>query len=234
MIWSMEHRAVAPEWLDELPPQDPRAVASRRDLRVLNLCMGNARKIRKILAGLSDAASPMCVAELGAGDGTVFLRVARSLGRPRAGAKVFLVDRHPSVSTRTRDALAETGWDVEIVAADVCDWLPGQASLDALIANLFLHHFEPDALAKLLRLMSQNSRSIVACEPRRCATALAFGCLLRLIGCNEVTRHDAPVSVRAGFRAGEISSAWLDTQWELREERAGLFSHLFVARKKTQ
>jgi 2-polyprenyl-3-methyl-5-hydroxy-6-metoxy-1,4-benzoquinol methylase len=228
----MPHRAVAPEWLDQLSPQDPQAVESRRDLRLLNFWMGNVRTIRTALAGLCRAGSPMRLAELGAGDGIFFLRVARSLGRPGPGAKVFLVDRRPSVSNRTRADLAQMGWAVEIIAADVFDWLPASEPFDAMIANLFLHHFEPDDLAALLRLMSQSSRSIVACEPRRGAPALAAGCMLRLLGCNAVTRHDAPISVRAGFRANELSAAWPVPQWKLREERAGLFSHLFVARKE--
>ncbi len=232
MTRSMAHRIVAPEWLDQLSPQDPRAVESRRDLRLLNFWMGNVRTIRTVLAGLCCAGPTLRLAELGAGDGTFSLRMARSLGRPWAGATIFLVDRRPSVSTRTRAAFAEMGWTVEIVAADVFDWLPAQASFDVLIANLFLHHFETDALAALLRLIAQSSRSMVACEPRRCAAALAAGRMLRLIGCNAVTRHDATISVRAGFRGGELSAAWPATQWKLREDRAGLFSHLFVARKQ--
>jgi hypothetical protein len=233
MTWSLAHRIVAPEWLDQLPPQDPRAMESRRDLRLLNFCMGNARTLRTVLAGLGRTGPPLRLAELGAGDGTFCLRLARSLGRPWAGTKVFLVDRRPSVSTETRAAFAAAGWTVEIVAADVFDWLPAQAPLDVLVANLFLHHFEPDALAALLRLMSRSSRSIVACEPRRCVFALTFGRMIRLLGCNAVTRHDAPISVRAGFRASELSAAWPAAQWKLREERAGLFSHLFVAQMKS-
>ena len=52
--------------------------------------------------------------------------------------------------------------------------------------------------------------------------------LVGLIGCNSVTRHDAVVSVRAGFTNRELSDLW-PTQgaWLLQEQRAGLFSHLF-------
>jgi hypothetical protein len=52
-----------------------------------------------------------------------------------------------------------------------------------------------------------------------------------LIGCNAVTRHDAAASVRAGFAGRELSALWpARPGWRLREGRAGLFSHLFVAR----
>jgi uncharacterized protein YceK len=56
--------------------------------------------------------------------------------------------------------------------------------------------------------------------------------MLRLIGCGKVTRHDAEKSIAAGFVRKEISAIWPDMQnWQLTEHRAGLFSHLFIARK---
>jgi hypothetical protein len=54
-----------------------------------------------------------------------------------------------------------------------------------------------------------------------------------LIGCGPVTRHDGRISVRAGFAGSELSTLWPDKQnWELVERRVGLFSHLFIARRK--
>jgi hypothetical protein len=47
-----------------------------------------------------------------------------------------------------------------------------------------------------------------------------------------VTRHDAAISVRAGFSGGELSSAWpVAPGWSLMERSAPPFSHLFVARR---
>jgi hypothetical protein len=72
----------------------------------------------------------------------------------------------------------------------------------------------------------------VACEPRRSSMALAGSRLLGFIGCNDVTRHDAVVSVRAGFSDGELSDAWpAGPGWSLEERPAPPFSHLFVARR---
>jgi SAM-dependent methyltransferase len=228
MTWD---RMVAPEWLDELPPQDPRAIGSRRDLRRLNFWMRNASAMLPVLRDFFPGAAPQRIAELGAGDGTFILPLARLLGRSWPGAKVSLVDRRPSVSAQTRRAIEEAGWRVEVVTADALEWLPSQTSLDLALANLFLHHFEVEPLARLLGLISQSSSALVACEPQRCASSLAMSRMLWLIGCNGVTRHDALISVRAGFRARELSAAWAAPRWSLREERAGLFTHLFAARK---
>jgi hypothetical protein len=102
---------------------------------------------------------------------------------------------------------------------------------DAVIANLFLHHFENARLAELLRGIARIARVFIAVEPRRSPWALAFSRQLWAIGCNRVTRHDAPVSVRAGFAGNELSRLWpVEAKWKLEERPAGCFSHLFVAR----
>ena len=105
---------------------------------------------------------------------------------------------------------------------------------DAIIANLFLHHFQGVRLAELLRGVARLARVFVALEPRRSRWALAASRQLWAIGCNQVTRHDAPVSVRAGFAGQELSRLWPENgEWQLEEQRAGWFSHLFVARRRT-
>jgi len=61
-----------------------------------------------------------------------------------------------------------------------------------------------------------------------------FSRAVGLIGCNRVTRHDAPASVRAGFTGRELSQLWPEPEsWLLEERAAGPFSHLFVAQRKS-
>ena len=74
--------------------------------------------------------------------------------------------------------------------------------------------------------------TFVCCEPRRARLALVGSRLLGLIGCNAVTRHDALISVHAGFRGTELSDAWraaCGDGWTLEERAAGPFSHVFGA-----
>jgi hypothetical protein len=127
---------------------------------------------------------------------------------------------------------APLGWRAEAVEGDVFDWLPTAAGLDVVVANLFLHHFDAARLAGLFRAVADRARLFVATEPRRARWPLFCCRLIRLIGCNSVTRHDAVVSVRAGFSGNELSALWpADNGWQLTERRSGFFSHLFVARK---
>ncbi len=173
--------------------------------------------------------TPRQITELGAGDGHFLLRVAQKLSPSLAGRHERHAARPPeNMPPQTLAAFTSLGWRAEIVIADVFDWPPAPAQI--VIANLFLHHFEEEQLAELLRVISQRAKLFVAIEPHRFRCAFPCGQLLWLIGCNDVTRHDAAVSIRAGFLGGELSALWPDKQnWQLTERRAGLFSHLFIA-----
>jgi hypothetical protein len=230
-------RVVEPELLDDLPIEDPRAIGSRADLRRLNFIMGHAHILSRVLcrevAENGFRLRPLRLLELGAGDGTLLLRLARPLAALGVTAQVTLLDLQPLVSAKTRSAFAALGWAVENRTSDVLAWLEEPCpSVDIVLANLFLHHFSQTSLAALLRLAAARTNLFLACEPRRSPLALAFARKLRFLGCNEVTRHDAVLSVGAGFASRELSALWpADNQWHLSEQRAGLFSHLFLAKR---
>jgi methyltransferase family protein len=230
-------RIVQPELLDELPAADAQAVGSRADLRRLNFLLGHAGFVSRALCGQFAATSarsrPFRLVELGAGDGTFLLRLA---SRPPAlglAAEVVLLDRQNLVSAETRRAFAALHWRVESATTDVFTWLEEPApAVEVMLANLFLHHFPDKSLSALLRRAAARTNLFIACEPRRSPLALAASRLLRLIGCNAITRHDAVLSVRAGFLGRELSSLWpADHQWQLSEQPAGLFSHCFMAKR---
>jgi len=143
-----------------------------------------------------------------------------------------LLDMQIQASTATLAALAALGWHAQSVMADVFDWPRSPDTREIVIANLFLHHFEQARLLRLLRMISRHAEAFIAIEPRRAAWPLLCSRLLWAIGCNDVTRHDAPISVRAGFSGVELSALWPDrSNWRLAEHRAGAFSHLFIARR---
>jgi hypothetical protein len=227
-------RCIRGEWLDELPADDPRALGSRRDLRRLNAWMGNTRLMAQALHAAFPKRPALLTLELGAGDGAFFLRVARRLGAGWRGAGALLLDRTRSIEPATLEAFARLGWRAAPAQADVFDWFrrPDNVPCEAVIANLFLHHFSEAQLTELLLEAARHAQAFIAIEPRRSAQALFFSRCVGLIGCNEVTRHDAPASVQAGFSGNELSRLWpVRENWILHEQRAGWFSHLFVARQ---
>ncbi len=223
-------RVVEPELLDELPPHDPRALRSRRDLRRVNGWMRNPAIMARALQTNLNGHALSQIADLGAGDGRCLLRVAQKIAPRWPDVDSLLLDRQPAVSAATLAAFARLGWRARAVVADVFDWVPDAGGV--VVANLFLHHFKDERLAGLLRAVAGRAALFVAVEPRRFAWPHLYDPLLWLIGCNAVTRHDGRVSIRAGFAGRELSALWPDrADWQLAERSAGLFSHLFIARK---
>ena len=225
-------RVLQSELLDSLPASDPAAQRSRADLRRVNRWMGHCGILTRTLKSTVPAAVRRIV-ELGAGDGTLALALATRLRQRWPDIELTLIDRQPVVTDSTLQTFQRVGWKTHVVESDVFDWLAANPQpADMIVTNLFLHHFEAPQLRRLLLGIADRSRCFIALEPRRSALAQLGARSLGLIGCNHVTRHDARVSVQAGFRDRELSALWpAPANWRVEEKRAGLFSHLFTARK---
>jgi hypothetical protein len=229
-------RRVEEETLDHLSEDDPRAIRSRGDLRRINRIMGNVSIVDSLLKG-SLARPPSRIAELGAGDGSLLLSVARRRAHEWPDVALTVVDQQNLLSAPTRVGFADLGWTVDAAVMDVFAWLERQdhPRYDAVVANLFVHHFEVDALSRLFRAIAKITNCFVACEPRRARVALLGSHLVGAIGANAVTRRDAVLSVRAGFRDRELSACWpKNGGWQLSENGARLFSHTFAAVRRAQ
>jgi hypothetical protein len=224
-------RRVEAELLDVLPADDPAAVRSRRDLRLLNAIMLHPGIMaRRMLRHAVD--TPRRIIELGAGDGSLMLRLGRRLARHWRGVAIVLVDQKDAVPCETRTAIAKLGWRENQVTQDVFEYLGEAESADIVITNLFLHHFQSSQISEVFRQCAKLAPLFIALEPRRAALPLLGSRLIWLLGCNHVSRHDAVASVRAGFRDRELSALWPKQQgWNLDEGGVGLWTHCFVARK---
>jgi hypothetical protein len=227
----LSSRYVETELLDVLPANDPGAVRSRRDLKLLNLVMLHpgimARRMQRYARN-----RPRTIVEIGAGDGSMMLRIARRLSQHWPNVATILVDQQDIVRPATSEALLRLSWRSEEVTQDVFEYLEKADPADIIIANLFLHHFAPEQLAEIFRRSAELASLFVALEPRRSALPLIGSRSIWLLGCNHVSRHDAVASVYAGFRGHELSVLWQSEHgWRLHEGRAGLWTHCFVAQK---
>ena len=205
-------RLVAPEILDDLDADDPRAVRSRRDLRLVNWFM---RGESWILSELDKIEGLQRVIELGAGDGSLAIAIKNHLPDVDVTC-VDLIDRPRDLDKRV------TWWQGDAL-------LYGSYGKDTVIvANLFLHHLEASKLRQLAGEMNEV-RAVVAAEPYRSSLSMLMSrCLYPFV--NHVTRHDMAVSIRAGFRSGEVGCA-LGDQWKWSDSR-GVFGGIRVTGKK--
>lgn len=214
MIGSLPRR-LQPEWLDLLPANDPRVVRLRRDLRLINWLMGNHRwLLRQLKTQLTHARGGVC--ELGAGDGSLLARIhGRWPSLPLTG-----LDRAPRPG-KLEPAIAWRSGD--LLYGD--DPLPGAV----LIGNLVLHHFTREQL-EALGVRMQGCRVILLCESHRDPDVVRRSRWLNpLLG--ELTRHDMPISLEAGFLPGELPK-WLGLAgagWHVKEESNIFGSHRLLA-----
>ncbi len=199
----MTARIVKPEILDHLPADDPEARRSRKDLRRINFLMGNERWVCRAIRKHPEAAARGIV-ELGAGDGVLAGKIARIFPE----SQVTACDLAPRPD----------GLDAQVV------WTQGDIltkivppSGGVLVANLFLHHFEGEAL-RVLRNLCENFEVLIFNEPNRAILPHFLGATLWPM-INRVTRHDMHVSIRAGFAGSEIPRLMgLDRKiWRIRE-----------------
>ncbi len=199
----MSERKVIPEILDHLPADDPEALRSRRDLRRINFLMGNERWVCRAVGRHAESARRGIV-EIGAGDGILCGKLARQFPQAAVSAYDF-APRPAGLESRVR-------WHRgDIFTAPVPE------ATGVLVANLFLHHFEGESLARLGRWVG-NFEVLVFSEPDRARLPHFLGGLMHPC-INRVTRHDMHVSITAGFTGGEIRRFMgLDAaRWQSRE-----------------
>jgi SAM-dependent methyltransferase len=230
-------RQVWPEALDALSSQDPRAQRSRRDLRRIHRAMLSLRLLKQAWSGLRLMKPPARIIELGAGDGSLLLRLAKALQPRRVDTQLVLLDRQPAVGAETIDQFRSVGWKVKVECCDALKWAGASDpdSYDLCIATLFLHHFRDPELALLLEGIATRSRAFIAIEPHRGTLAIVGSHLIGALGVNAITREDAVKSVAAGFLGDEITRAWPVHvgSWWTDEFRALPFSHCFLATRQT-
>jgi len=232
-------RRVQSEVLDGLAATDPAAERSRRDLQRVHRFMRTRRRLVRTLRQLVPARpTTLRVLELGAGDGSLLLSVARELAPIWPPVELTLLDRLALVDGATVAEYARYGWTARSCVRDVLDWaraateFPADAASrwDVVIANLFLHHFDRAELTRVLGAIAASTDELLACEPRRGWRALAGSHLVGVLGANAVTRADAVLSVHAGFCERELTALWPTTAgWRLQETASGAFSHCFRA-----
>jgi hypothetical protein len=196
------NRVIIPEILDSLNPSDPRATRSRRDLRWIDLYLGNSRWIVRQLK--TQTPPPAQIIEIGAGEGDLCRKVQASLPSFTVTG-LDLIQRPSNVPASIR-------W----ISGDFFQTLPN-INADACVGSLILHHFSDEALRDLGARL-QSFRSLTFCEPLRSRLPL----FLSKLSCpflSEVTRHDMPASIRAGFLPGELPALLgLDSKkWSIRQ-----------------
>jgi hypothetical protein len=212
-------RTLRPELLDSLPVDHPDALHNRRDLRLINQLAGNHRWMlrtlsRRLLPGET-------ALEVGAGTGELGLQ----LNQARLGTDGLDLWPRPSAWP------AERTWHVGDLRA-----FADYDRYAAVCGNLIFHQFSDVDLALLGAKLRKNVRIIAACEPaRRRSSQVLYGLFGPLLGANHVSRHDAHVSIAAGFRGNELARllGLNDAAWDVRTTSTLLGIYRLIAVRRS-
>ncbi|MBX7157167.1 MAG: class I SAM-dependent methyltransferase [Verrucomicrobiae bacterium] len=213
-------RSLTPEILDTLPHHHTDAIASRRDLVRVNAAMRNTSWLLQQIQRAQREFHIHQWVEVGAGDGHLGKQLARTIEKNHC--HVTGLDFAP------RPEQWPAAWDWQ--QGNLWQW-DQWSKVEGVIACLVLHHFSLSQLAELGQRIQKNCRYFIAVEPVRKKIHLWQANLLTSFGMNRVTRHDASLSVKAGFRDGELTQAmgWDPQHWTITLSQTWRGAYRFIA-----
>lgn len=187
----MTERRIEPELLDTAP--DAEAALNLADIAFLNRWMGGHAVLRERLGEFVDEGEAFHFLDVGAASGDV----GREVLKRYPLAHVYSLDRMQRNLKQAADPR---------VVADAFALPFADRSLDFVHCALFLHHFREEEIVALLKEMARCARrAVIVNDLERHPVAHGFLPWTRwLFRWNEVTLHDGPVSVAAGFEKREL------------------------------
>jgi len=203
-------RTLTPELMDD--PNVPRdeLAMSLRYIRGINRFMGGESSLLRHLKAWSRRwPRGRTVTMLDVATGSADLPLAAVEWARRAGfeLRVTGVDKHPETLALAREHVGGEE-RVELREADALDLSPHFApgSFDYVHAGLFLHHLSDDDVVSVLRQMGEiAAKGIIWNDLVRSKHSLR-AVRLMTIGMPHIVKHDARVSVSAGFTREEAEA----------------------------
>lgn len=181
-----------------------------RELDGLNAWLGGYRTSlsllrRRLLEARGSQCRPVRLLDVGAGGGDTARYLSRWARRREIDLEITLLDIHPAVC-RVAAAAVQNELHLRIVRADAFRLPFVDEAFDYVHSALFLHHFPQAEVVGLLTEMRRvASAGVVINDLHRHHVAYH---VIRLIGRlfirSPIVRHDAPLSVRRGFRCGDL------------------------------
>ncbi|MFZ0955636.1 MAG: methyltransferase domain-containing protein [Candidatus Sulfotelmatobacter sp.] len=190
-------RVDIPELLDSdaCSPEDVQA--SLRDIGRVNRWFGGVATTQKLIGGVVEATGlrHFSLLEVAAGTGEVSEIVRENLARSGITLDIRLLDRAWSHLPKCGGA----------IVADALALPFRDAAFDLVSCNLFVHHLDPEALARFVREAIRVSRraaliSDLVRNPLHLALVYAGFPLMR----SPISRADGVASVRRAYTPGEL------------------------------
>lgn len=204
-------RATSTEFLDQ-PDCDPSlAAASYRFMERVNGCFGGTRVVRRFLCAAAkgrDVNAPLRVLDIGSGSCDIPLAVSRWARARSIPLHITCLEMAGPAVEIARRRLAQTNDSaVHLLQGDAFTHQPAEP-YDYAVASMCFHHFSNEQILTLLRhLRGFVTHGVLINDLRRSPWASGGARLLLAVsGARSGVRHDALLSIRRGFKTGELES----------------------------
>lgn len=229
-------RQLTPEWMDD-PGVDPAELKEALAfIRKVNLRLGGVKALTKHLERWSanwPDGHEVTILDIATGSADIPVEVVRWARERGHRVRITAVDIHQTTLDSARENVErELGEDapIELVRADAKELVDRYRplSFDYVHAGMFLHHLTEIEVLTVLRIMDRVAqRGIVWNDLVRSRVAMA-GIWALTLGKSDMIKHDARVSVRAGFTKKEVKDYASRTSLGYGRYRSSFFTQRFT------
>ena len=206
-MWpNLRQRSADLELMDDLTIGGAELREALRQLQVINAALGAARPTLEGVARFWRTAgkpTSLTVLDVGAGSGDLSRALLGWADRHGVRMQVVLADINPETCAAAADAHRGEP-RVTVVCSDLLQL--ALRPVDVVTAALFTHHFSQGQLPTVYRTMVGAARHGVVVNDlhRHWLAWVGIWLATRLLSRNRMIRHDAPLSVRRGFRTADL------------------------------
>jgi SAM-dependent methyltransferase len=202
---SFTRRSSEKELLDrnDIPFEDIRM--NMKELDLINSKLGGHRITLKGFKSFSEqrkSKDKLYITEIGCGGGDNLRVIKKYASDNGISVRLTGVDINPECIQYAKSLTENEG--IEFIEADYIHYTPAQEP-DIIFSSLFCHHFSEPELVYMLKWMKENSTLgfFINDLHRHPLAYYSIGLLTKLFSKSYLVKHDAPLSVRRGFKKNE-------------------------------
>jgi SAM-dependent methyltransferase len=204
----LSQRACGSEFLD-FPDSDPDLTErSFGFMRFVNHVGGGIRVVRRFLEielSQAPAGETIRILDIGAGDCDIPLAIAKWASDRGRKVEFTCIDHNAKAIAMAQAKLASSdGRNIKLVEADAFSYQP-TGQFDYAVGSMVFHHFTNDEIDRLIAHLRSFVRRALLINDLRRSVLNYLVCAILAAPADPQLRHDALLSVRRGFRPGELA-----------------------------